>query len=283
MTSKTLKSAIWLTLAVGATALAAGGPPPGKGGGGGGGEETLTNNLSVPTIMINGAFTGVTCGNQTWSVLREPAGVPETGFPIDPLAYYYVQGKNTWQAECMDLQAPNSHSVFGAWGDNLTGDAKLRAGSPIRVELVLSDAVGLQALGYTVVKLEPSKLDRESAYGTLASGTAPPFSATSESKVAGVFDGDASMTITGPDFLVSEDPAGAEINATGKAVYGYNLRVPTAGKYLITFTMPNVIFTGCDAGTCIGDTATLEINVGAGGGGGGGKGGGKPPGAGEGE
>ena len=284
MTSKTLKSAIWLTLAVGATALAAGGPPPGKGGGGGGGEETLTNNLSVPTIMINGGFTGVTCGGgpDGWSVLREPAGDPQTLFPIDPLAYYYVQGKNVWQAQCMDGVA--SHDVTGAWGDNLTGTARLRAGSPIRVELVLSDATGAQAMGYTVVKLEPSKLDRESAYGTLAVGTAAPFSATAELMTAGVFDGDASMTITGPDFAVSEDPAGAEINATGKAVYGYNLRVQNAGEYVITFKMPNVNFLSCDAGTCSGDTATLTINVaGGGGGGGGGKGGGKPPGAGEGE
>ena len=31
-----------------------------------------------------------------------------------------------------------------------------------------------------------------------------------------------------------------EINATGKIVYGYNLRVTAAGIYRITFTLPNV-------------------------------------------
>ena len=72
-----------------------------------------------------------------------------------------------------------------------------------------------------------------------------------------------------------ENPAGAEINATGKVVYGYNLRVTAAGAYLITFTVPNVNFSGgCVKGTCVGNTATLPITVIAGGGGGGG--GGKP-------
>ena len=57
-------------------------------------------------------------------------------------------------------------------------------------------------------------------------------------------------------------------------MYGYNLRVATAGAYTIKFQMPNVIFTGVDAGTFDADTATLTINVIGGGGGGGG--GGKP-------
>jgi hypothetical protein len=48
MASRIIKHAVWLTLAVGATALAAGGPPPGKGGGGG--ETTAANNLSYPAV-----------------------------------------------------------------------------------------------------------------------------------------------------------------------------------------------------------------------------------------
>jgi hypothetical protein len=75
--------------------------------------------------------------------------------------------------------------------------------------------------------------------------------------------------------------AGGEINATGKIVYGYNLRVTTAGTYRITYTIPRGNFLECDAGTCEGTTAFLDIVVAGSGGGGGG--GGKPPGAGEGE
>jgi hypothetical protein len=92
-----------------------------------------------------------------------------------------------------------------------------------------------------------------------------------------VFDAKATMEITKSDGTVValENPAGAEINATGKVVYGYNLRVTAAGPYLIKFTVPGVDFSGgCVKGTCVGNTAVLPSTVIAGGGGGGG--GGKP-------
>ncbi|NJD31391.1 MAG: hypothetical protein FIB04_05845, partial [Gammaproteobacteria bacterium] len=59
MTSRIIKHAIWLTLAVGATALAAGGPPGGGGGGGNKPPTEATNNLSVPAILLGsqGTFT----------------------------------------------------------------------------------------------------------------------------------------------------------------------------------------------------------------------------------
>ena len=56
MTSKTLKSAIWLTMMAGAVALAAPGgvegPPEGKGRKP---PSEATNNLSVPAIMVTGS------------------------------------------------------------------------------------------------------------------------------------------------------------------------------------------------------------------------------------
>jgi hypothetical protein len=69
-----------------------------------------------------------------------------------------------------------------------------------------------------------------------------------------------------------DGPAKGEVNATGKIVYGYNLRVKAAGKYRITYTMPNVSLSECNAATayCVGNTTYLDITV-AGGGGGGGK------------
>ncbi len=75
--------------------------------------------------------------------------------------------------------------------------------------------------------------------------------------------------------VVFQGAAGGEINATGKIVFGYNLRVAEPGTYGITYTLPNVSLDGCDAGVCAGDTAYLEIAVVGGGGGGGGKGGGQ--------
>ena len=264
-----------------------GGPPAGHGHGGGGGETTLTNNLSVPTIMVGGGFTGVTCGTpELPSSLVTPTGDPLTGYPIDTAAYYYVQGVNTWQAQCY---TDTSASVYGAWGDNLTsGDAKLSVGSPIRVELGLMNS-GTTVVptmdGYTVVKLDPNALDRESAYGTLATGSPETgFSATPTpfaSDLWRVYAGGVTFSIQNLDtlaYVVAPGTAAtAEINATGNVVYGYNLRVSTAGHYRITFTAPtSVTFTGSDAGTlgeASGQTAYLDITVTTGSGGGGGGGG----------
>jgi hypothetical protein len=258
MTSKTLKSAIWLTMMASAVAIAAGGPPPGKGRKP---PSEATNNLSVPAIMVAGVAGGYTnCGGMTWSDLIAPTGTPLSGYPIDPLASYFVQKVHKWQAQCMTGQAGGAVSAYAAWGDNLGGDAKLRAGSPIRVELVLTDTSGVPGQGYNVVKLEPNKLDRESAYGTLAPATA-------ETMTPVVHDGGARLLITGPDFEAAVNPLKPEINATGKIVYGYQLTAPVPGQYVITFTMPNLNITGCDVGTCDATSASLTITVGGGGGG----------------
>jgi hypothetical protein len=243
----------------------------------GGGEETGTNNLSVPVwVFSGGGLTNVTCSpDAIWPDIVPPTGDPLTGYPIDPLAYYYVQGINTWQAPCATWDAATYPlaPVTAAWGDNLTGDAKLKVGSPIRVEIVLTEDSTSMQDGYTVVKLDPAALDRESAYGTLATddGTGS-FSATVDPFVPLVYDHQGRLTIVGNDGLVFDGPASAEINATGKVVYGYNLRVTSTGAYEITFTFPNVDIQSADAGECAGTTCTLFINVGTGGGGGGGKG-----------
>ena len=251
-----------------------GGGNPDKPGGGGGHEPGGTNNLSVPTIMIGGSFTGVTCPGG----LVYPTGTPMTGYPLDPAAYYFVQGVHAWQAECTTA---TSATATAEWGDNLAGDAKLKVGKPIRVEVGLFDDTGLQMQGFSVTKLEPNQLDRESAYGTLA--TADGFGgwdATAGNLPVRVFDAGVTFSVknvaTGEYAVpVGSNPT-AEINATGKVVYGYNLRVSAAGDYEITFVIPSVDITGVDVGTYTTDelgpdTVTLVINVIAGGGGGGGK------------
>ena len=93
--------------------------------------------------------------------------------------YYYKQRDAKWQAPCYKATPPGVQ-VLGAWGDNLIGDARLKVGSPIRVELVLWDSSGVSdgQLGYKVIKLEPSELDRFSDYGHLAAGTEGPWSST---------------------------------------------------------------------------------------------------------
>lgn len=280
-------------------AFAQGGPPAGHGGGppadhgggppsargrGGGATET-SNNLSVPTIMVGGgSFPNATCtGTATDpSPPLAPSGDPKTGYPVDSTAYYYVQGENTWQAQCFTAM---SASADAAWGDNLTGDAALTVGHPIRVELALDntgapaagEATSLQ--GYNVIKLNEDALDREAPYGTLASGSPGNFTDNPQSYAPDewhVYDGRATVSIcrTGTSAcpVASGTPAPAEINATGNVVYGYNLRVSTAGAYTIKFTTPDVNITGSDAGalgSTSGDSASITIEVTDGGGGGG--------------
>jgi len=242
-----------------------------KGPGGGGHTETATNNLSVPTIMIGGGFTGVTCTDAADLIM--PTGTPLTGYEVP--GYYYVQGVHKWQADCVTA---NAATATGDWGDNLAGDAKLKVGMPIRVELGLLDDTNVQMQGFSVVKLEPSKLDRESKYGTLAtSDGAGGWYGTAAILPARVFDAAATFSVKNVATGVYAVPLGsnptAEINATGRVVYGYNLRVTQAGLYEITFVLPNVDITGMDAGTYTTDplepdTVTLVINVVQAGGGG---------------
>ena len=235
--------------------------------------ETATNSLSRPTIVFSGGgLTNVTCVAGDWQSIVPPTGEPSTGWPIDPAAFYYVQGVNKWQAPCMIWGGASPLPVTGAWGDNLVGDAKLKVGSPIRVELVLSYNSLETVDGYVVEKLQPALQDRESKYGTEATGEL--LSATPSPFVPGVYDHTANLRIEKTDGTwVYDQPTTAEINAKGIVVYGYNLRVPTAGAYLITYTVPNVDFNGADAGNCAGQTCSLLITVGGGGGGGGGQGG----------
>lgn len=242
----------------------------GKGNQGGPGEEVGGNNLSVPVIFMGslGGFTVVCGSDNSMGGVVAPKGDPATGFELDPAAYYYVQGTNEWQSDCQ-VSTETTINATVAWGDNLGGDARLNVGNPIRVEIVLTNEAGQSGNGFFVEKLEPGLLDRNSAYGTLASGdSVSGFSASSQELAALVYDPDASLKIWNVDtnvYLVGSeaegDDAGAEINATGKIVYGYNLRVPDAGTYEIEYTFPNVSLTGYDIGSVDGHVATLEITV----------------------
>ena len=271
-------------LALPSAALAAniskGGKGGGGGGGGGGGETTLTNNLSVPAIFVPnmGSFT-FTCDGTT---LTLPSGTPLSGYEVP--GYFYVQGVNKWQSQCQTAAA-GTITANAAWGDNLTG-ATLKAGSPIRVEVGLLQATPVAMTGFDVFKLEPSLLDRNSAYGTLATETAPgvfesnPVTPFPEVRV---WDANATLSIKNltTSAYVYNGPAAAEINATGRVVYGFNwgtsssVGLPTAGTYLLTFAAPNVTIAGVNVGTVVdAHTVTLQITVaGTSGGGTGGKGG----------
>lgn len=256
-----------------------GGGSGGGGGGGGGGKpgSEATQNLSVPAILV-GSLGTLVCGTSDLepSALVPPTGTPSTGYEVP--GYYWVQKVHTWQAQCFNASAA---SVYGSWGDNLSGDAKLKTGSPIRVELVLTNVADFSGTvpngtlqGYTVIKLQPSTLDRLSAYGHQAGGdegsgwTDIPVDVGQASWV--VHDAGMQLSVQNLDtgvYAVPLQPITPEINATGKIVYGYNLRVTAAGNYRIRFnSTPAVTFTGLDAGTFDANNAYLDIVVTAGGG-----------------
>lgn len=272
MRYKTLFLAIAMGLGSAATApgvLAKGKP----------GTEVAAQNLSVPTIMVGGLGM-LSCGESAMSPsqLVRPTGIPRNSYEVP--GEYWVQKLHLWQAQCFNAE---SALVFGNWGDNMEGSASLKVGSPIRVELVLTNMTDYAGTmrGYDVIKLEPSKLDRLSAYGHLA----PSNGAGGWGDIPQVF-GPAQWLVhdAGITFSVQNMDTGAyavepgtnptaEINATGKVVYGYNLRVERAGNYRIQFTStPNVQFTGQDAanGGLIGiNNVYIDIVVDAGGGKGG--------------
>lgn len=257
-----------------ADALAAKGGIPGPPGGG---EETAAQNLSVPAILV-GSLGTLVCGadEASPSALVPPTGTPLSGYEVP--GDFWVQKVHTWQAQCFNAETA---SVIGNWGDNLEGDAKLKVGSPIRVEIVLTnsaESVLTSMAGYRVLKLEPSTLDRLSAYGHDAVLEGEVWVATPDEFAPAewvVHDQGMLLSVQNLDtgvFAVPLQPIAPEINATGKVVYGYNLRVSAAGNYQIRFnTTPAVTFTGVDAGEFDANNAYLDIVVVPGGGQGGGK------------
>jgi len=283
MTARVLKGAV-VALAVAALSVPAavakgpgGGGGHGGGGGGGGTGEVAPNSLSVPAVFVGGTNPyGLTCDGTT---NFPPTGTPYTGYTLP--GYYYVQGVNSWQATCSENVGPAV--VTAQWGDNLGGDARLKTGSPIRVEVGLFDTVANNYTGWEVFKLEPAELDRISPYGTLAtpddsggyvSTPLSPFVTLEfpqgETRVWAL---GATLNIVNADTgaVVYNGPASAEINSTGRVVYGYNLRVPTAGDYTITYTFPGVTITSTDIGSADGGSVSLTVTVTPGGGKGGGK------------
>ncbi|MEZ5234537.1 MAG: hypothetical protein R2749_17790 [Acidimicrobiales bacterium] len=230
-------------------------------------QEEAANNLSVPALFVPSVgLSGPSCTSGDDTILPDPADLSTT-YPG-----YWIQGDATWQADC-DVAAAGALSVTAEWGDNLTG-APLKQRTPIRVEVGLLDGAAAGSMtGFDVDNLTPTLLDRYATYGTNDASGIPGYGEVR------VWDAGASLRIERDDGLVVYDgPFSAEINSTGRVVYGFNWQKPAAGAYTITFSAPNVAVTGVDAGTIVDThTNTLDVNValsaGRGGGGGGGNGG----------
>ena len=239
-----------------------------KNGGAQPGGEEAGNNLSVPTYFVpdrSGAPTlRVDCR-------QDPDGPT---MKWDGLDYYMQKSEATWSAPCSNRERA---SVRATWGSNLINDRTLRAGRPIRVEMQLTHTSD-RAPGYIIENLTPSLPDRRASYGTLGIPDGV------EDMAYMVWAADAQLTIeTVPPGVrpVYDGPMSAEINSTGKVVYGHNWGIaktdaPEPGRYKLVFTIPSTngtVITGADDEgepnvRFTEKTATVGIYVGPAGGGG---------------
>lgn len=235
--------------------------------------EEAGNNLSVPAIFVPSVGVGTpTCTADDDTVL--PTAGQED--PVDgAFPGYWLQGEDVWQADCATA-ADDTITAGAEWGDNLTS-APLKAGTPIRTEIgLLADATAYPMTGFGVDKLTPDLEDRYATYGTNDGSGIAPYDEVR------VWNADATLSIVSSAGLVVYDgPFTAEINSTGRVVYGYNWQKPLTGDYTITFHAPTVLLSSTDAGILVdsdadGDFDSVKLTVAVGNKGGGGGGGGKP-------
>lgn len=232
-------------------------------------EEEGSNNLSIPTLYVGSVGVGSpTCtGDDDYKAPSGTMGVLVDGVLEHP--DYYVQGVAAWQADCEIAAA--GQLVTPKWGDNLTG-APLKVGTPVRIELGLmlsSESTTLNTNTFNVVKLDTDMEDRYSHYGTKGDFLTVP--------EVRVWAGDATYKIVSSSgtTVVPEQEMSAEINATGRVVYGEQYTFEDGGTYTVTFTSPSVNFGSATAPDH--DTAIELVISSTSGGGGKKQGGGNRP------
>lgn len=230
-----------------------------------------SNNLSVPTLYVGSVGVGTpacTAAND----LAVPTGAKGVDTNNDGIADdhldYWVQGLAAWQADCE--VASVGQLVTPKWGDNLTG-APLKVGTPVRIELGLMGTATstLDTHTFNVVKLDADVEDRLSHYGTQGDYLTVP--------EVRVWAGDATYTIVSSSgtTVVPEQEMSAEINATGRVVYGEQYTFDTGGTYVVTFESSSVNF-GTTAAPDHDTTIELAVSSTSGGGGKKQGGGGRP-------
>jgi hypothetical protein len=255
-----LATAIILALAATPTVFAKGKPPP---------QEETGNNLSFATIFVPSTTGAPTLRIPAVQVPTAPSGPECAQFP----GYWCQKTAATWQAE---WKTAASASVATAWGANLLGDAPLKAGRPIRVEMGLTEVGGVTGVGYVVTNLTPELDDRLATYGTNATTQTTSF-AVWDAGVNLLVEKCADPACVTTTSTIFDDEMLAEINSLGKVVYGFNwgtggkATAATPGIYRLTFTTNNTSIGSTNGQVCGGQCTyvIIEVTQSAGGGGGG--------------
>lgn len=206
-------------------------------------EEGLGNNLSWPVVFTEGyGMTGlpVTTDPGIRPTVEEGIEVTELPFfaPTNAADYfaeggeYYMQkGINTWRAEWADGSA-ETQSAEVKWGDNLTHHT-FSTHAMIRVETSLALIDGPDMAGFNMTSLYGSRsTEMQGTDGTVASFVPALFTVNARLKIEKL-DGDTFEPLftafdgTVAEGMLTEGPGsyGAEVNVSGRIVYGFNFRV----------------------------------------------------------
>ena len=180
--------------------------------------------------------------------VRHPAAPIDAGLPdgpsrgpatrSTPAPTGMSRSVHKWQAQCY---VDSTTSAAAAWGDNLTGDAKLRVGKPIRRGAGARDrhkprrtagfrggeAGAVEARSR--VRLRDPSRRRSKDHGPRSRTASPRCGSTTVSASFSV-----RRVATGAYVVPEGTPAKGEINATGRVVYGYQLKVTAKGQYEIS-------------------------------------------------
>lgn len=233
-----------------------GGGTGGGGTGGGEGETTVGNNLSFPTIAVDG-FAITPLGASSFTV---PYSGAYPGLTAEQLAVvtdgrpWYPQktAGNAWQADFAVQAAVDV--TYVDWGDNIEA-VNPKQGRPFRLEVLLFHRLPLDALGAqtTMTAYRMAALEYPSSSNELQ-GTD---TTTYESTFATVVSRSPQLVVqylgatvpTGMTWLGGQWSAGAvvpvtfapELNVGGKYVFGASQggwRPDKLGYYRITFYAP---------------------------------------------
>lgn len=229
------------------------------------GESTVAgNNLSWPVVFAEGIGIGGTpLADGTGLRPLAAEGIVADTLPFwydgnapDYDTYYMQQGPNVWQAEWTDGTPGAPVRAQAAFGDNLIGHT-WNTHSQIRIEVTLYDYTGPQLTGFNMTVLYGSgETEMQGADGTTASITPTIYAVTPRLVIQKLDDDTREPVYTAVDQSIAEAFAsgesksrfGAEVNVSGKIVYGYNLTVRdltlpvTLHKYgwwRITFKLDN--------------------------------------------
>ncbi|HKI94874.1 MAG TPA: Ig-like domain-containing protein [Gemmatimonadales bacterium] len=227
------------------------------------GEETgvLGNNLSYPVIFSEGiGISGLLVSDDAGLRPTAAEGITADTLPFfagtnvpDYDAYYMQQGTNVWQAAWIDGAQGAIHGAEVAWGDNLTHQT-WTTHSPIRVEVTLYAYQYAPLKGFNMSVLYGSgTTEMQGTDGTTSAMIPTIYAVTprliiqklddvTREPVYTLFDG------TVYEGLGGDGPGsfGAEVNVSGKVVYGYNLMLQDAavpadlhkyGWWRITFAL----------------------------------------------